>query len=374
MGENMSNSFDNDGPPPLQDGKSAEPAPQHSGPPPVPVVPCGRAETSKQEEIAEQGFSLSKSNGIYIGLVAVLCVVGFIAVPGKSAYEAGTVMGTIIGFCLFPLLFAWIFWRCTGRKAKAGHLAFNIILTLCLLGQVGRFIRKPREDQTLAEIQRKREAFREQLADTDDPSKLDSAFDDYVGSIKGDFDDLARNSSGPKRQAVKILRQDLTESVAAAEEWGESCTACQSAMVLDDTLLADDGEFDRRRSAVELYIKKTKDYSEYLANRVPALTKRMAALGKDNQFARGAIKGATDQYLRQKPLLDSLMQAHIDSGMTAIQLLDFLQENKDKWVYENDQVLFSSDSALAKFNELHSALLKSDEMIKTLSLKLVKVR
>jgi hypothetical protein len=100
----------------------------------------------------------------------------------------------------------------------------------------------------------------------------------------------------------------------------------------------------------------------------------MAALGKDNQFARGAIKGATDQYLRQKPLLDSLMQAHIDSGMTAIQLLDFLQENKDKWVYENDQVLFSSDSALAKFNELHSALLKSDEMIKTLSLKLVKVR
>lgn len=364
----MSNSFDESGPPPAQDGEYAEPRPQETGPPPVPVVSCD------QEETAKQRFSLSKFNGIYVGLVLVFCVVAFIAEPGKSSYQIGYHMGGIVAFCLFPLLIAWIAWRCSGRRAKAGSLAFNLTLTLCLLGQVGQFMNRPREDRTRADIERKTEAFRKEVANTKDPSKLRSAQKKYVDSIKDSFEDSAGKSTGAEKRARQILSQDFNETMAAVQEWGESRVAAQSAMDFSHSPLTDDKEFDRRKSALGLYIKKSKAYIEFYTNRVPNLTKRLAALGQENQFVRGAIDGARAQYLRHKPIYGPLMQAHIAAGNIAIQILGFLQKNKEKWEYKNDRFLFSSDSALTEFSELQKVLLKNDETIQALSIKLQKAQ
>ena len=255
----MSNDIDEGGPRHPQNVESPEPAPQETVPPPVPAVSLDR------EAIPKQKFALSKSNGIYVALAIALGVAAFIADPVKSGYQMGTHTGRIVAFCMFPLLVAWIVWRCSGRKSKPASLGFNVTLTLCLLGQLPEFINRPQEDRTLEELKRKREAFRNEAASTNDPSKLRSAAKKYVESVKENFEDSASKSTGVDKRAHQILNQDLAAAMAAVKEWGASRTAVGSTMNFDRSLLAD-GEFDRRRNALGVYVKKTKAYIEFYTN------------------------------------------------------------------------------------------------------------
>ncbi|MDP6633579.1 MAG: hypothetical protein QGG42_01605 [Phycisphaerae bacterium] len=358
MGENMPNDFQDAAPQP----------PQNTSPPPIPPI------SPLPQQTAPKGFALPRSNGIYFGLVALFCVVVFIAAPGKSPEEAGEHTGRLVAFILLPLLLAWIAWRCAGKNAAVASLMFNIVLTLCVLGQVRQFLKITKQDATLAEIERNAETLRREIASTDDPSRIEEAHEKYTDSVRRGFDELAKNNPDPQKRANKILRRDLDEAVAAAEDWLEARTAILSTTTIDHALLTDDGEYDRRRDILAIYISKTKSYRNSWIDRVPALIKELDALGDEDQFAKGAINGARAQYLKQKPFFEKLMQAHISTGRTAIRILDFLQKNKDKWVQQDDQTVFDSNRELAEFNDLQDAINKSEQTIRTLSDKLAKVR
>lgn len=73
-------------------------------------------------------ITFSKSNRINFGITAALFFVLFVAFSDKTPYQAGVFSGRLIVFLLFPSLFAWIFWRFSGRKEFAS-LTFNNALS-----------------------------------------------------------------------------------------------------------------------------------------------------------------------------------------------------------------------------------------------------
>lgn len=104
---------------------------------------------------------------------------------------------------------------------------------------------------------------------------------------------------------------------------------------------------------------------------VPNLKKRLSVLGEGNEQAKGAIKGATKKYLSQKPILEPLMQAHIEYGKNMIRILELLQKNKDEWAYEDDKLLIYSENVLNEYNKLIEALGNNEAIINTLSRKVL---
>ena len=105
----------------------------------------------------KQRFTLSKSNKIYFGIIAVLFIVSFIAFSEKTSHQIGEVIGKVMFLLLLSSLFAWIVWRVCGRKQKGGNSTFNIILTMVMISQIGQFASKLQQSEQLSEIQERKE-------------------------------------------------------------------------------------------------------------------------------------------------------------------------------------------------------------------------
>jgi len=319
----------------------------------------------------KQVFTLSKSNKSYFGVVAVLLFVIFIAFSDKTTYQIGEFTGKLISSIVFPSIFAWIVWRLSGRSEKSGSLTFNIVLTLILLSQIGQLSNKLQKSQKLRELLVQKSEFKKKFSSTDDQAEIDIAYNEYKDSIIDGLDNLSEVSSGQEKQIYRILSDFTTESQITIQNWRESYAAILSPRILDYSLLISDEEFDYQKNIFRTYIKKTQIYAEFLVNMVPNIKKRLSVLGEGSTHAKDAIKGVTKQYLSQQPILEPLIQEHIEYGKKMIQLIELLQKNKDQWIYENDELFIHSDNVLNKFNELIDELSKNEATINTLSQNLV---
>lgn len=324
----------------------------------------------------KQKFTLSKSNKIYFGVVAVISLVLFLVFASKASYQVGgeqigELTGRLIGFLIFPSLFSWIVWRLSGRKENGGSLTFNIFLTLIVLGQVGQFGNKLQQSQQLQEIQEQKEEFKKKVSNTDDPGEWDAAYEEYVDSIQDGFSKLSAASTGQEKQFFRIMHDYVSEFQSTEQNWIESYDAVMSPRILDFSVLNDDEEFNYQINILIRYVEETKVYNEAMVNKMPILKKRLSVLGEKNEYAVGAIKGASNIHNLQMPIFEPLIQAHIEYGSNMIQVLELLQKNKNEWSYENDEMLIYSDDVLTKFNELFEVLGTNEESINELSTKLI---
>lgn len=319
----------------------------------------------------KQKYSLSKSNKIYLGVIAVFSFVRFIATSNFTSYQLGEFTGSLIAFLLFPSLFAWIVWGLSGRKGKAGSVTFNIVLTLLLLGQIGQFVNKSQQNLITRELVKQEEQYKKEISSTDDPAKIDAATNKYFNSVQGELNKLAETSTGPQKQFYKIMSAYTSESQSIIQDFNDSVNAVLSPRILDYSLLNSDEEFDYQRNILRLYVEKTEIYIGLFANSVPDIKNRLSVLGEGNEYAKGAIDGVTGEYLAQKPFFEPLMHAHGEYGNNMIQILDLLQNNKDDWDYENDELLVYSQAVMDEYNELLEELGNNEAAINTLSDKMV---
>lgn len=318
----------------------------------------------------KQSFALSKSNKIYFGVIASLFLFSFVVFSEKSPYKIGELTGSLVSLLLFPSLFAWIIWRLSGRKEIAGSLTFNIFLSLILLGQIGQFANKLHHFQISKELQEQKEKFKKDISDADNPAKIDASYSKYKDSLKNGLTKLSETSTGQDKQFYRIMSDFVTESNVNIQSWRESYNAVLSSRILNYSILNSDEEFAFQKNIINLYVEKTKASNESFANMVPNLKKRLRVLGEGNKLAQGAIKGATEKHLSQKPILEPLMQSHIEYGKNMIQILELLQKNKDLWAYKNDQLLIYSDTVQNEYNKLIEKLGTNEATINTLSEKL----
>ena len=319
----------------------------------------------------KQKFRLSKSNGIYFGVVALLYFVLSVAFTDKIPYQIEFLTGKLVGLLIFSLLFAWIIWRLSGRKGKGGNLTFNIVLTLALLGQIGQIGNKLQQSPRLGELQEQKEEFKKEFFNTDDPAEIDTAYNEFADSVEDELSRLSEISTGSEKQLYRIMSDFFTQSQTITQNWSESYNTVLSPRILDFSLLSSDEEFDYQRNILRIYVEKTKLYDEFFASSVPNLRKRLSILGEESEHVQAVVKGTTEKYLSQKPIFEPLMQAHVEYGENMIQLLELLQKNKDEWAYESNELLIYSESVLNDYNELIEELGNNEAMINTLSRKLI---
>ena len=134
----MSDNVDNDAPPLPDDREEKTTDRQGIAPPPVP-----EPHDDQQEETQPDDFSLSETNFLYFGIVAVLAAARFFMTNhAPTAHQIAVFAVSIVLFIVFPAGVALAAWYGSGKKKRSGPLAFNITLTVMVFGQIVDFLGK----------------------------------------------------------------------------------------------------------------------------------------------------------------------------------------------------------------------------------------
>ena len=317
----------------------------------------------------KQKFTLSQSNKIYIAVITLLFVVLFIAVPSKTSFLAGEFIGRLIGLLLLSSIFAWIVWRLSGKKEKAGTVTFNIILTLFVIGLITFPFTQKRFQlfQEESNIKELIEEFNKTIATTNDKGKLDTAYNKFVDSYEETLIRLTGNSTSQEKRLYRAFGDFVTKISLASEKWYQSSDAAIYApRIFDYSLLNSEQEFDYRKNILRLHIEETKAYKKFYDIAIPNLKKQLTASGDSKKIAKSFIRGATRQYILDIPTIEKLSQAHIEYANKTIQVLDLLQIKRDEWEWENDELIFYNENLLNEYNELYNEIVKNGDIIDTL--------
>ncbi len=93
-------------------------------------------------------------------------------------------------------------------------------------------------------------------------------------------------------------------------------------------------------------------------------------MGEGNKLAKEAVEGIKKNYLSQKTVFEPFIQVQIEYGSNMLRVLELLQENKNDWTIENDELVIDNDKLLNRINVLIDSIGKNEETIKNLSEKM----
>ena len=316
-------------------------------------------------------FSLSKSNQVYLAIVGVIWIGLFLASSNLSSEGIGALVGALLALGLFPYLIASVVWRLSGRSNRGGSWTFNICLTLLILGQVGQASVRYQQVLKAVQMQESKSQFKSTALTTDDPAQFDSAYDEYRDSVQETFTELSETTTGSDKRFFEIMNGFVSEARSGTDRWNESYNSISSERFFDLSRLNSDEEFDWQIRTAKRYVTETRNYFAMLENMLSELKERLSVLGEGNKAAVGAIKGASEVYYRQKPIYEPLVTAHMEYGSGFIQLLELLQENRESWTFENDEILINNDSMAQEYNNWIDYLAEREELINALSAQLI---
>ncbi|MHC4165609.1 MAG: hypothetical protein ACYSWQ_01485 [Planctomycetota bacterium] len=318
-------------------------------------------------------YRLSTSNKIYLGVVMSLSILLFILQRDKSSYETGRFFGGVVALIIFPMLFAWIAWRLSGRKIPGGSTTFNVILTLMLLARISQYTSDIGRSSSVPDLQKHTERFKNNIVHAENQEEADAAVAELADSVKSELDSLYESSTGSEKRFYRIMKEIVQETQTMGQDWSASYDATLSPRMLDYSLLNSDEEFEYRIGVYERYIEKTRVYQDHMENMVSNMKNRLSVLGPNNEFARGAIEGAGKQRDLQMPFFEPLNKAHISRGETMILILALLREHRSDWSLENDELAIHNEAVSDRYDELVETLIDRETTINEMTLKLLEV-
>jgi len=312
-------------------------------------------------------FTISKFGKIYCGVFLIVYLICFLVISEKTPYQTGKFVGSMFGFLFMPSLFAWVVWKLSKHNEKYSNAVFQLIVTCMIIGFSMELSREGQYQIKYMEFEEKGDSLRNEIASMDDLGELEGAYDRYTEYLLSGIGGLAETSTGFEKKALKILSEFMDGWQNRNREWKDSYNAVLAHRILDYAVLNSDEEFDYQRKILAVYVKETESYRNYYHGILKELKKRLSISGKDDEFARGIMKGATRKYNSQKTVLEPLLQAHIDFGRGMIQLLALLQKHKDQWALENNELLIYNDKLVDEYDRVIDALEKNHETIDDLS-------
>lgn len=333
---------------------------------------CRHRSCSTFEKMKKQ-FALSKTNKTYYGIIAVISIVLFLAFSSKTPEKTGELIGRLVAFMSFPFLVAWIVWRLFGRQEDGGSVTFNVCLTLLLLGQVGQFGNRLQQSQKLEFIQEQKIELKERISNADDPAEIDSAYNEYAESVKEALSELSESGAGKEQQFFVIMNDFVSDMQSTTNKWRESYISILSPRFFDISRLNSDEEFDFQIRIAKHYVTESRNCANTYENMLSNLKERLSVLGDRNEIAVNAIRGASKKYNLERPIYEPLMAAHLGYGNDFIQILELLQQNRESWTFENNEISIYDDSVLKRYNELIGKLTKRGEVIIRLSSQLLEI-
>lgn len=318
-------------------------------------------------------YTLSTSNKVYLGIVLLITILLSFLLPELTPYRPGQLVGQSLTAIVTAALLAWIIWRLSGRKQKGRSITFNVILTLSLLGQIGQFSRQFTQSDQLREIQHQKQRFKNAIIHAKTEEEANAASSKLAEYFSSTLESLYESSTGTEKRFYGIMKEITAKNLVISQNWSESFDTILSPRILDCALLNNDKEFEYQIGVCRQYVEKAKALQQSTVNVVQNMKNQLSTLGPNNELANGEIRLVKEKYDSLEPIIEPLMQAYVSYGEAMVMILEFLQEHRHDWTYENDELIIYNDSLLDRYNELYEILSKNETTISEIGPKLFKV-
>lgn len=319
-------------------------------------------------------FKLSKTNIIYASIVAVIMIFFKIRIYGFDAYTFGMSIGSIIGIILIPTLIALLFWLILGRKENGGTTAFNVVLTLMLMGSISEFgqIAKDRQ-KPIDDLQKAVSKYKESTLAN--PDSTGSNYNELSTNVKSSIDGLIKNSFGEERKVWLALKLFFRKSDSINTQWNKAYNSFSEPRILDFNKLNNPKEFEFQKQIIQEYINQSENFKSFVENRVEYLIEQTKTIDKKNKAYKGFIKGLTKKDSIQKPIFMPYINAHIKYGQGMKKIIELLENERGKWSYDNKNqtLIFENSKTQTTYENILNKVVTNEEIVNKLSNKLLEI-
>lgn len=335
------------------------------------MIKIDNTETPKKAKKKKYSFKLVSSNYIFGGIVCLIAIFLNFKTSDLDGYLFGTIIGSLFGIIIFPLLMALLFWFILGRKQKGGTITFNIIMTLMLFSQIGQFSRRIQENNKTADaILNAMSEYKE--TSLEHPDSINVNYTKFSSSLNGNITKLFSNSRGEEKKFYLGLQRYFVVMDIVYKEFSDANIKLDNSKVFDFNYLKTSSDYDGQIAIIDNYILKSQNYKSFFLNRKNILTKELNDINStatQNYMANFIHKDSI-----QKVVFEPYINAHIDYGNNLHAILNLLKEEHNNWEYniKDDTLIFEFNRLEKEYNTIISSAIINEEKINSLNEELYK--
>ena len=322
-------------------------------------------------EEQKHSFKLSKVNWIFALIVIGISAFIFLKKDGINGFSLGYLAGSIVTAGLIPLFVAFIVWLIRGKKNFAGTYTFNIVLVFMTFGMITEIGEISKEkSEGVKTISNSVSELKNKINNEEDAV---SAFKEHSANVDDGLSKMIRNSTGNEQEVYIKLREFTQINSDVMINWQNSYDSVLNPRIIDYGVLKNPNEYEYQIKVLENYKSQSKAYQNHFENRTDLISDLFKNIPKENQTLKGVMIGIKKQDSVQKPIFKPLIKSHLSYSDNLIELINLLEENKTKWTYDNDELLFDTTELENKYLEIIDKVAEDEENINVLSDKLINV-
>jgi hypothetical protein len=292
-------------------------------------------------------FQLPKAAWITWGIVAALRL-GFALWTGAALdpYGLGQAIGQIVSLLVFPTVIAWVVWRLTGRKPRAGQLTFFIIFALLVLGQLAEFSRRAETTRMLSGLSEDARGL--QSAGNTDPAKAT----DFLESTSNKLGAASAGAVGEERAYLEAVQALTAQLAAKTRDYGTASSKLGLDTFFDFTLLDTKEKITARRALLAEFRRISTDLRETQANGEALFRAELEQRRVSPTMIAQALAGYRSSSGAQLPFL--LKMRDLETAYLGMmrEFLDFAESQLGQWELHDSRLIFTDDAALERYNTL----------------------
>lgn len=316
-------------------------------------------------------FKSSRFNWIFAIIVIAISSFIYLRNDGLNEYSLGYLAGSIVVAAIGPLTAAFLVWFIKKRKEFAGSYTFNFVLALLCFGMVKELGALSKEkSKSVSDITKSASDYREKLRSENDEI---SAYKEHISNVDKELSKLISNSSGNEQKVYLNLQKFLNINSEVMISWENAYDSIMNPRILDYAVLNNQQEIEYQVSVLTYYQEQSRKYKSYATNMISLFQKMNKNIPSDNKTLQGVMKGMIKKDSLQKPVLNPLLDKHIDYSKHLIEMIEFLIANLGKWEYKNQEMLFTDANLEEKYIEITDKIAADEGLINELSDKLIEV-
>ncbi|WP_299672070.1 stage II sporulation protein M [uncultured Polaribacter sp.] len=316
-------------------------------------------------------FKLSKVNWIFALIVIGISAFIFLRKDGINGFSFGYLAGSIVTAGLIPLIIAFVVWLIRGKKNYAGTYTFNIVLVVMTFGMITEIGEISKEkSEGVKTISNSVSELKDKINNEEDAV---SAFKEHSTNIDGGLSKLIKNSTGNEQEVYINLRKFTQINNNVMINWQSSYDSVMSPRILDYGVLKNPNEYDYQIGVLENYKSQSRIYENHFKNRTTIIADLFKGIPKENQTLKGIMKGINKQDSIQMQIFKPFIKSHLSYSDNLIELVNFLEKNKTKWTFKNEELIFENKKLENRYLEIINNVAEYEEQIGVLSDKLINV-
>jgi len=223
--------------------------------------------------------------------------------------------------------------------------------------------RKERVDQAQAELDRVKQALKDEVREQGEVSTATA--EALAKKTDAMMEQLAASGSETEKAIFKTLMQCTKGMKENEKELERILTTAQGDRFFNMASAIRDNDFAWQFKLCDDYSGTSKIFLKQFIELPATLEKRLDEQGIRGRTREQFMKGFMAGFGKKKGFQRSLFEAHIGCAASYRKCLEFVDKNKDRITVEegSDELVFPDDATLATYNKLLEGAVESDETL-----------